>query len=383
MLAVCHGSIDFGASSSLQTVAGLETNNGCQATTVITTVAYDAVDVIVLAANVHQLQSMSWETLVAICDGTSGGAATLLAPSIEGQSITGTAILNVAPRSTHAALASAQIPACDFGAASCGGVTTAGALPIARATSAGTGAACAGNANLICENTGATPCGLTVCGGGTTPTAIIQTVARSDASGTTQTFEARLLGATSGSGFGATTAALGFNGCGSNNLIKDCEMTSTKTGVGNPGAIASVAGIPDAIGYASDGLARASGSGVVIAAFNGFGGSAVAGTGTANGAIVPTTEATDTIWAGIQSSATVPNYAGWRPFEFATTNTPTGEVQRFIQFVVDPANNQNLASEAAEASICSVYEVRPHPQGAGEALPSTGGPPGDRSHFAP
>ena len=355
MLAVCHGSVDIGASSSLQTVAGLETTDQCPVTTVITTVAYDAVDVVVPAANTHGLQSISWDTLAAIYDGTSGGTATLLAPSIDGQSIAGTPILNVAPWSTHAALAWDQIPACVFGATTCGGVTTAGALPISLATSVGAGVACTGNANLVCENAGASPCGFSVCAGTLVSGAnLIKTVARSDASGTTQTFEARLLAATSATGFASSLAALGFGGCGSNNIIADCGMTSTQTGNGNPGVIASVAGGADTLGYASDGLARATGSGVVIVSFLAPGQIAGAGTGFANGGVQPTTGATGTISAGIKSSATTPNYAGWRPFEYVTTNTPTGEVQRFIQFVMDPANNINFASESAEVSIYSI-----------------------------
>jgi len=350
MLAVCHGSVDIGMSSSLQTVAGLQTNDQCPASTVITTVAYDAVDIVVPSANTHQLQSMSSDTLALIYEGTST-APTLLTTTDNGQSISG-GILNVAPWSTHAALSWNQIPACVFAAATCGGVTTAGALPISMSTSIGAGVACAGNAGLICENAGASPCGFSVCAGGANN--VIKTVDRSDASGTTQTFEARLLGATSASAFASTFAGLGFSGCGSNNLIADCGYVATLHGNGNPGVISSVAGSPDALGYASDGLARTSGSGVALVAFNNVNQAACATTGCSNGAVLPTLGATGTISAGIKVSATTANYAGWRPFEYVTTNTPTGEVQRFIQFVMDPANNQNFASESSEVSIYSV-----------------------------
>ncbi|MCI4341015.1 MAG: substrate-binding domain-containing protein [Thermoplasmata archaeon] len=357
MLAVCTGQVDIGASSSLQTVAGLQTNDGCPATTVITTVAYDAVDVVVPAANTHALQSMSWDTYVAVWDGASSTTATLLAPSIDGDAYA--APINVAPWSTHAALAWDQIPACVQGATNCGGVgnpteTSTGITTI------GAGVACAAGTDICAAGGTTSPCGFSVCAGpfaGGTGANLIKTVARSDASGTTQTFEARLLGATSASGFAATTAALAFSGCGSNNLIADCGMTSTLTGNGNPGVIATTAGSPDAIAYASDGLARQSGSGVAFVAFSGVGQGTVTG-GSAGqtfaGGIVPTTGATGTISAGIKSSATTPNYAGWRPFELVTKATPTGEAQRFIQFVTDPANNQNFATESAEVSIYSV-----------------------------
>lgn len=356
MLAVCHGAVDIGASSSLQTVAGLETNDGCPVTTTITTVAYDAVDVIVASANTHQLYSMSFDTLAAVYGDASTTPAALVSPTIDGAPIT-SGILNVAPWSTHVPLAWDQIPACVANAATCGGVTGA-AVPEVLATAIGAGAPCAGNAQLVCATPagpgGTSPCGFTICAGGTNPTNLIKTDARSDASGTTQTFEARLLGATSATAFAGSVAGLGFSGCGSNNLVADCGMTTTLTGNGNPGVIASVAGSADALGYASDGLARATGSGVAIVSFLGPGQTANSGTGYLNGGILPTTGATGTISAGIKSSATTPNYVGWRPFEYVTTNTPTGEVQRFIEFVLDPANNINFATESSEVSVYSI-----------------------------
>ena len=183
----------------------------------------------------------------------------------------------------------------------------------------------------------------------------ITSVARSDASGTTQTFESRILGATTATAFAASTAGLGFSGCGSNNLIADCGYAATWTGNGNPGVITSVGGSADAIGYASDGLARATGSGVSILSFNGAGQVACATAGQcANGAVTPTLSATGTISAGIQSSTTVANYLGWRPFEWVTTNTPTGEVQVLLTYVLDPANN---IAFAAESQTISIYRV--------------------------
>jgi flagellin-like protein len=354
MLAVCHGSVDIGASSSLQTVAGLETTDQCPVTTVITTVAYDAVDVIVPAANTHGLQSISWDTLTAVYDGTSAGAATLLAPSIDGDAYA--APLNAAPWSTHAALAWDQIPACVVNTATCGGAgnPTESSTGV---TTIGAGVACATGVDICAAGGTTSPCGFTVCAGpfaGPTGANLIKTIARSDASGTTQTFEARLLAATSATGFAANLAGLGFGGCGSNNIIADCGMAATSTGNGNPGVITEVGAGADTIGYASDGLARASGSGVAIISFLAPGQTAAVGTGYSNGGIIPTTGATGTISAGIKSSTTTPNYAGWRPFEYVTTNTPTGEVQRFIQFVMDPANNINFASESAEVSIYSI-----------------------------
>jgi len=352
MLAVCQGAVDIGASSSLQTVSGLMTNDGCPSSTVITTVAYDAVDVIVPAANTHGLNSISWDTLAAVYDGASSSVPTLLAPSIDG--VAYAAPLNVAPWSTHAALAWDQIPACVIGATTCGG---AGNPTEAAVTTIGGGVACTTGVDICATGGTTSPCGFTVCAGpfaGTTGTNPIQTVARSDASGTTQSFEARLFGATSATAFAPSTAGLGFGGCGSNNLLSDCGMATTKTGNGNPGVITTTGAAADSIGYASDGLARAAGSGVAIVSYLGVGQTAInSGTGTSNGGIVPTPGAGGTISNGIKSVGTV-QYVGWRPFEYVTTNTPTGEVQRYIQFVLDPANNINLATEAQEVSIYSI-----------------------------
>ena len=45
---------------------------------------------------------------------------------------------------------------------------------------------------------------------------------------------------------------------------------------------------------------------------------------------------------------------GWRPFQWVTLGLPTGEVQRLLQFTIDPYNNQNFATEANEISIYQV-----------------------------
>ena len=79
------------------------------------------------------------------------------------------------------------------------------------------------------------------------------------------------------------------------------------------------------------------------------------GNGGAGGASSTTTTAgTGTIAAGIVDSATLSQYTGWRPFEFITLQPPTGEVQRFIQFVVDPANNAALAAQTGEVGLYQV-----------------------------
>jgi flagellin-like protein len=344
MLAVCHGAVDIGASSSLQTVAGLQTNDGCLSTATITTVAYDAVDILVASANTHGLLSMSSDTL-ALVYARASPTPTLVPTTINGVSI---GSITGYPAG---ALTWAAIPATVNGA-----VLSVGTQVVESAGAGAGGAACAAPyANDICAatfGTTATPCGLAICASGA---ATIKTVDRSDASGTTQTFEARLLGATSSVAFASTFAGLGFGGCGSNNLIADCGYAATTHGNGNPGVISAVAGSADSIGYASDGLARAGGSGVAIVAFNNVNQVLCAtGSSCSAGAVVPTLGATGTISAGIKTSGTVPNYAGWRPFEYVTLNTPTGEAERFIQYVLSPANNQNFATESFEVSVYSI-----------------------------
>lgn len=364
-LAVCHGAVDVGAASVLETVSGLETNDGCPATTVINTVAYDAVDVIVASSNPHGLQSISYDTVTAVYDGGTfaniGTVPSLAATSIDFQPIATTPILDVAPWSTHAVLAWDQIPACVFGATNCGG---AGNPTEALATSVGPGAACGAGVDICATGAGASPCGFTVCAGpftGTTGTDAIVPVERSDASGTTQTFEARILGATSASAFASSTTGLGFNGCGSSNLLTDCGINVKTQGEGNPGVISDTAASTDALGYASDGLVRASGSGVVYIPFAGVGQTGLTGNGVTAGGVVPSTGASGSIASGVDlfSGTAIPSanaqpYTGVRPFEWITTNTPTGEVQRLLEFVLDPANNQNLANEANEVSVYSI-----------------------------
>jgi ABC-type phosphate transport system substrate-binding protein len=356
MLAVCSGQVDIGAASTFETVdgsSGLVTADNCPVTTVITTIAWDAVDVIVPTANLHDLSSMSWDTLTAVYDGASTTPATLLAPSIDGVTVT-SGILDVAPWSTHAALAWNQIPVCTVGVANCAGSGVAEAV----ATSVGPGIACTTGTATCATGAGASPCGFTVCGG---PFVAVGSVAandpvkpvmRSDASGTTQTFEARLLGATSATGFAASTAALGFGGCGSNNILADCGMAIPTTGNGNPGVISAVGASADAIGYASDGLVRATGSGVSFVGFVGVGQASAT-------PISPSLGSTGTISYGAQleegkNIGTNTPYAGVRPFQWVTTNTPTGEVEQLINWVMDPANNINVAADTAEVSVYSI-----------------------------
>ena len=325
MVAVCAGSVDIGAASTPETQSGLEASDGCSTTQTelpdIQIVAYDAVDIILPAANTMGIVSMNSTVLLGI-------------------------YLAVSSTSTGTQLA---MPAYDAATTGDGGL----GLTVDSAPTWSEIPTTAGCATQTSPGHFSTTCTLS------SDTAPIVTVSRSDASGTTQAFEARLLGATSATlgaqPYTTLNGGSGFSGCGSNNLLADCGITTTDAVDGNPAVIAAVAANPAAIGYASDGLARASGSGVLCQ------GVPTAACGVAfeaagqTTAIQPSLGATGSIATAIKSGLTATaGYAGWRPFEYVTLGTPTGEIERFIQFVLDPANNQNFATEAAEVSIYSV-----------------------------
>jgi len=377
MISVCNHAVDIGAASFPVDAPTLVSTYGCSAavlaTANVTTVAYDAVDVIVPTANPHGLLSINYDTLALIyadATVTAGGNPTLISTATLPASIyeNGVAISTLDsataipyPGAIGTGLAWQDIPA------AVNGVTIGTTLQTVTTGGAGVGTACGAGAlaNTECYPVAsASTCGFTVCATGAQ---LIHTWARSDASGTTQSFEARLLDAESSKSF-ATQAQLlapttGFSGCGSTNYISDCGFVATSTGNGNPGVISGVASDPASIGYASDGLARASGSGVSLVSFTGVGQSYPTDASAASwyGGILPTTGGSGTIALGIKAQQTgapasdyQQGYLGWRPFDLVTLNTPTGEAYDFEQFVLDPANNIALAAEAQEVSIYSV-----------------------------
>ena len=377
MIAVCSGAVDIGAASFPVDVATLLSTYGCSAsvagTATVTTVAYDGVDVIVSSASTHGLLSINYDTYALVYQDASfvaGGHPTLKTTAEDG----GVPIPGAIP--TAGAISWNQIPAAVGGASL--SISIGGAAPVAFTekptwnTTAGNVSALAGKAcgpsttvqTDICYNGTAgnpTPCGFTICASGTQA---IQTVARSDASGTTQSFEARLIDAESSSTFASASQlqapTTGFSGCGGSNYISDCGYVATTTGNGNPGVISAVAGNPNAIAYASDGLARASGSGVGIIPFVGVQQTvnAYPGNPTWYGGILPTTGGSGTIALGIKAATTSADYyvgyLGWRPFDLVTLQPPSGVAAAFITFTLDPANNLNLAAESQEISVYSV-----------------------------
>ena len=365
MLAVCAGQVDIGTASAEETVSGASNSlespisgggYGCPASPAptLTIVAYDAVDVIVQSANSHGLISVTAATLLTIYIANDGGYSDYLAAQPASQLPGGYAFPDVNAQSlgatTITGLEWSQIPACaPTTATTCAGEAETAVTVTAAGT--GTGMATCGGGADICGTT--TPCGYTVCAGpfGTsTGTAVagagldvVLPWARADSSGTEQSFTARILGIGDSAG---TTAGLGYTGCKPDGQLASCGINppSAQLGTGNPAVITGVAGSADAIGFASDGLARASGSGVAFIPLEAVGQAAP---------VNPTTGGTGTIATGILGNL-VTGYQGWRPFEYWTLGTPTGEVARFINFVMDPANNQAFANEAAEVSVYSI-----------------------------
>ncbi len=328
MLAVCQGHVDVGQASSPQTVAGLQANDGCPTSDqiTITTVAYDAVDLIVSSAagspatvpvsgTSGPLLSMNQTILVALyVDSSTATTPTLSLPAGEVAWL-GTLWTPGTPANWNA------VPT----TANCGQLDATLQAAIT-----------AGDCHSVNLNH------------------VVDTFGRSDTSGTEQTFSSRLLGATSTTTVATSVSGLGFGGCGSDGQTESCGITATHEANGNPLVISGVAGDHNALGFASDGLARASGSGVVIVPFDGPNQVCASGSSCSNGGVLPTLGSSGTIAAGITGSTTVTPYVGWRPFEFVTLNPPTGEVERFIQFITDPQNNINLATASAEISIYSV-----------------------------
>lgn len=219
---------------------------------------------------------------------------------------------------------------------------------------ASTGTTCGSDicvAAISAATSESTPCGFTVCAGG--PNNAIQVNYRSDVSGTTQSFISRDLAV--GASGPVSPLSVGFTGCGGDNQFDGCgwgfTAKTTTGGNGNPGVISNVAGSKDALGYASDGLAQSSTSGVTPVNFQGYGQSVVVtivGESKALGAIAKGIADHE---AGSANYATDQAYIGWRPFENIQTAPPTGEVLRYLQYVMDPANNEAIAAATAEISV--------------------------------
>ena len=361
MIAVCSSAVDIGATSALQTVSNLQANYACpqggNSVPVITTVAYDGVDIAVQSANPHGLVSISADTMLTIyVKASSTGWTGTSALAIGGTALTAVPLstLVIAP----GGLAWDQIPACVTGTVNCGGAGNP-TEDLATGLTTGPGIACIAGIDTCATGAGISPCGFAVCAGpvGGTGADLITTVTRSDPGGTVQSFTARILGISGSNPVTSLTSLLGnWGGCGSDGQLGSCGITADVAQLGNPGVISYIATHSDALGFASDGLMRVSSSGTVCAGvatsacgigFEGIGQTT---------AIQPSLGSSGTIASSIKGAGmtATTGYAGWRPFQWVTLGQPTGEVQRLLQFAIDPYNNQNLASEANEISIYQI-----------------------------
>ena len=370
MAAVCSGQIDIGEASTFYgtgsqpaaTPPAIQTSYGCPSTVAVEVIAYDGVDAITSSANAHGLQSITWDTLQAVYVASSTTTATaatnlhLLGALTMGNGLasqTGAPVLVATP--AGAGFAWDQIPACApaTAAGACAGTTEAVTTVAVTGTTTipGTETACGTNDLCDAAATDASTCGWTVCAGGTVAnpaTNTIVTEARSDVSGTTQSFISRLLAVGAS---GSSALGLGFTGCSGDNQFDGCGMTIGHTAAGNPAVISAVSGNPDAIGYASDGLVQTAGSGVIPVNFQGYGQTvvvAIQGESAALKAIalgISDHEGNNAAINGAQA------YVGWRPFINVETAPPTGESLRYLQWIMDPANNEAVAAATAEISV--------------------------------
>ena len=383
LLAVCASQLDIGVSSTPETVSTLETSYNCPSqyasTIQITTIAYDAVDVVIANGNTHGLLSINYDTLNVIYSQGSTNAPNI--PVTGTSTIDGAAVSTLAGANAAYATIPAQgtefewawLPAAVQGAAFPGIGVAADSPEAATTVATAVGAPCTGAAyvNDICATGGTgtgTPCGFTVCASGA---ALVVPIERADGAGNTQTFEAKLLGYTASNKLAASYSALGYSGCGSNQLLSDCgiNLPSGDQFTGDTGVLGAVAASPNAIGYASDGGARSTtgiGTGGIVpfaalgqvsaagvpSAANGF--SQTSGSNTAYNGVIPTLSATGTIAGGVTSSTSVNQYSGWRPFQFISLTAYSGVGQEFVTFIMDPANNLNLATATHEVSIYSI-----------------------------
>ncbi|MFI5417404.1 MAG: PstS family phosphate ABC transporter substrate-binding protein [Candidatus Lutacidiplasmatales archaeon] len=357
MAAVCSGQVDIGASSSPQTFSALTAQYGCPQTVVQETVAYDAVDAIVPSGNVHGLVSISWDTMQAVYVAGVGGAPVPVQAQTNLQSsstyaMDGSAITGFAGYAAPAASGFAwdQIPACSIPTVATTCVGTTNEAVNAGGIAAGVTAACGGTyaGPALCYTVAGSPCGFVVCAGGTGAGtaagqngATIHAWQRQDSGGTTQSFTARLLGV--GTSSAASTASVGFGGCAPTGQLTDCGIAGSHQGFGNPGVISGVSGDKDGLGYASDGLVVASGSGVVAVAFQGIGQASP---------VFPTVASTIVagIVAGNGGTYGANTYIGWRPFIYVEEKAPTGEALRYLQYVMQPGTNQDIALASNELS---------------------------------
>ncbi len=362
MLAVCAGQVDVGVSSTPETVGTLDSQFGCQATPVIGVGAYGVVDVVVGASDPHGLLSISSDTLTLLYDRASSTSPTLIATTENGATLPA--------NYPEGSLAWDNLPAAVAGAEIAG---------VAEERSSGYGplggpgqAAGMGRLSndIVTPADEPSPCGWTICAGPFATNGSVSPSSEVDPAETdgvlgsvpayvTQAFEARLLGAVSPTAFATNFSTLGFQGCGNQAELSDCGIAVDSSFSTSAELLEDVAADPNSIGYAPDSLARsASGVGtdgiVPFLARNQTLRPSNASTDSAGG-VLPTLGENGSIAAGVDNSTNVSQYAGWIPFVYVTVEPLTGEPERYLQFLYDPATNAELCLDAG--GLTSPYSL--------------------------
>ena len=172
---------------------------------------------------------------------------------------------------------------------------------------------------------------------------VTTTYDRQDSSGTEQGFSQKYLQIPKdGSG----------NSCGTDNQLESCKIIATHHEEGNPALAAGVAGDKNAIGFCSYGQAIAQ-PGLILAGYsNDIGSGNSLDTIAQQGGVVFPSVVTvlQDGYRGVSPSAA---YGPWRVLEYLTDGTPTpgSVISNYINFVLGPEVNLNLATETGYISL--------------------------------
>jgi flagellin-like protein len=321
-IAACSGAIDIGASSSVWNSAQLA-GDGCPASVVQTPVGYDGVIAIVSASNPTQVAaaadaggftsteqygglSFNQSLLSAIyeCngDGTSYGSGTYTLPSW-------------------------LAPTYHSSTNSCGGLAfTWSEIP---------------------QPAGCTlsmPCQYSTASNAKDPILLFH---RADNSGTEQSFVSLLMGTTCGAD--------------QDNELASCGITNITGETGNPLLLTSVGASANGLGFNSYGIyeSATNNGGAVLLSFAGPK-QATPVTANAGSILLGVTDRCGN--SGQPACTTSPaQYFGWRQLDYITVGSPTGESERFIQFVTGSSVNQELCLITGYLSIYSPGAPPPTP----------------------
>jgi phosphate transport system substrate-binding protein len=284
ILAVCAGQVDIGASSRAITPADVAACPALQ-NAVQTRIGIAAIVPIVSKTNNMGLlatSSLPENVLASIYEVNGGGALHVLGAGIP-----------VAGGTWGLAAGAPSGTTCAAGVATCYSLSD-----IPNNYGSGT---CVGAAATACTYVAASVVGIKI-------------YDRADNSGTEANFAGKLLGQSK---------------CGSDGQLESCGITANHA-TGNPALLSAVAADPNALGFNDIGFVTAT-SGVFGLGFQN------------NTQTAPVFANTASIKLAAGNSNPAPfagAYGGWTPLEYITIGNPTGEIQRFIQFAMDPSTNQ-------------------------------------------